>query len=66
ASFVLLDAFKKDCDTAVVISNDSDLAEPVRLAQDEFGITVGVHAKADRARGLRVLRLLLSDDARRR
>lgn len=42
ASFVLLDAFKKDCDTAVVISNDSDLAEPVRLAQDEFGITVGV------------------------
>jgi uncharacterized LabA/DUF88 family protein len=42
ATHLLLDAFQKRCDTAVVISNDSDLAEPVRIAQSEAGIKVGV------------------------
>lgn len=42
ASYLLLDAFKARCETAVVISNDSDLAEPIRLAHSEAGITVGV------------------------
>ena len=42
ATYLLLDAFQKRCDTAVVISNDSDLAEPVRIAQSEAGIKVGV------------------------
>lgn len=42
ASRLLLDVFKQECDTAVVISNDSDLAEPVRMARHELGAKVGV------------------------
>lgn len=42
ATYLLMDAFKKDCDVALVISNDSDLAEPIRLAISEFGLEVGV------------------------
>lgn len=56
ATYLLLDAFRRDCDTAVVISNDSDLKEPVELAQSELGIKVGVvnpHQPARRSRALR-------------
>jgi uncharacterized LabA/DUF88 family protein len=42
ASYLLLDAFRGDCDTAVVVSNDSDLAEPVRMARHDLGLEVGV------------------------
>lgn len=42
AAYLLFDAFRGRCDTAVVISNDSDLAEAVRIARDEVGIKVGV------------------------
>lgn len=42
ATYLLLDAFQGRCDTAVVVSNDSDLAEPVRVAREECGIPVGV------------------------
>ena len=42
ATYLLLDAFRQNCDTAVVVSNDSDLAEPVRIAQSEAGVKVGV------------------------
>lgn len=42
ASYLLLDAFRKDCDVAVVISNDADLKEPISLAQRELGVKVGV------------------------
>jgi hypothetical protein len=42
AAYLLLDAFRGDCEKAVVISNDSDLAEPLRLARDELGIVVVV------------------------
>ena len=42
ATYLLLDAFKGRCDTAVVISNDSDLAGAVRIAQNDAGIKVGV------------------------
>jgi len=42
ATYLLLDAAKGDCDTAVVISNDSDLKEPIALAQSELGVPVGV------------------------
>ncbi len=55
ATYLLLDAFRRNCDTAVVISNDSDLAEPVRIAQAEAGITVGVinpHSAKYRSRRL--------------
>ena len=42
ASHLLLDAFRQDCDLALVISNDSDLAEPIRIARQEFGLRVGL------------------------
>jgi NYN domain len=42
ASRLLCDAFEKRFDTAVIISNDSDLAEPVRIARFELGVKVGV------------------------
>jgi uncharacterized LabA/DUF88 family protein len=42
ATYLLFDAFRKDCDTAVVISNDSDLKEPIELVQRELGVRVGV------------------------
>jgi uncharacterized LabA/DUF88 family protein len=39
---LLLDAVRGAVDTAVVVSNDSDLAEPIRLARYEAKIRVGV------------------------
>ena len=42
ASHLLLDAFRQDCELALVISNDSDLAEPIRIARQEFGLRVAV------------------------
>ena len=37
ATYLLVDAFDGDYDAAVVISNDSDLAEPIRLVRKKFG-----------------------------
>ena len=42
ATYLLMDAFKQDCEAAVVITNDSDLAEPLKLARTELGVTIGV------------------------
>jgi uncharacterized LabA/DUF88 family protein len=42
ASYLLVDAFKQEYDLAVVISNDSDLAEPIRLVRSEFGLKVRI------------------------
>ena len=42
ASYLLLDAFKKDVNLAVVVSDDFDLKEPLAIAQRELGIDVGV------------------------
>ncbi len=56
ATYLLLDAFQGHCDTAVVISNDSDLAEPVRVAREECGIPVGVINPHDPKRRSRWLR----------
>ena len=42
ASYLLLDAFKREYDLAVVVSNDSDLAEPIRLVRREFGLKVRI------------------------
>jgi uncharacterized LabA/DUF88 family protein len=55
ATYLLLDAFKGDCDVAVVISNDSDLKLPIEVAQRELGLRVGVvnpHPPARRSRAL--------------
>jgi uncharacterized LabA/DUF88 family protein len=55
ATCLLLDSFRRDCDTAVIISNDSDLLEPVRVVRRELGMQVGVinpHPSRQRSRSL--------------
>lgn len=42
AAYLLIDGVKRDCQMAVIISNDSDLVEPIRLARMELGLEVGV------------------------
>lgn len=42
ATYLLLDACRKDFDSALVISNDSDLKEPIRVVRQEMGFPVGV------------------------
>lgn len=42
ASYLLLDAFREDCEVAIVVSNDADLKTPVELATRELGLRVGV------------------------
>jgi hypothetical protein len=55
ATFLLLDAFRKESDIAVVISNDSDLREPIRVLIEELGVPVGLvnpHPVKERSRDL--------------
>jgi len=42
AAHLLMDAFKERFDVAVVLSNDSDLATPIRMVREEFRKTVGI------------------------
>lgn len=42
ASFLLLDGFRDLYDLAVVISNDSDLATPIRMVREELGKQVAI------------------------
>lgn len=42
ATYMLVDAFGADCDQLIVITNDSDLVEPVRIINKEMKIPVGV------------------------
>lgn len=42
ATYLLLDAFRKDFECAVVVSNDSDLTGPIHVVRRELGLAVGV------------------------
>jgi len=42
ATYMLADAFRNDCDQLIVITNDSDLAEPVRIINRELKLPVGI------------------------
>jgi uncharacterized LabA/DUF88 family protein len=42
AAHALVDGFRERYETAVIISNDSDLREPVRMIRHELGLRVGV------------------------
>ena len=42
ASHLLLDTFRKDCDAAFVVSNDSDLVTPIEIVRQRFGNDVGL------------------------
>lgn len=38
ASHLLIDAFRRDCKMAIVLTNDTDLVEPIRLARDDLDL----------------------------
>jgi uncharacterized LabA/DUF88 family protein len=42
ASHLLVDGFKGRYELAVVVSNDTDLVEPIRLVRQELGLPVGI------------------------
>lgn len=42
ATYLLADGFRNDYEAAVIISNDSDLLEPIRLTRHELGKVVGI------------------------
>ncbi len=42
ACHLVADAFQKNCDAAFVVSNDSDLLEPIRIARRKLGMIVGL------------------------
>jgi hypothetical protein len=42
AAHLLLDGFRRDYEVAVVLSNDSDLTEPIRMVRDELKLPIGV------------------------
>ena len=55
ATQLLLDAFRHDCELAVVVSNDSDLEAPIRAVRDDLEIPVGLlnpHPPWSRSRDL--------------
>jgi hypothetical protein len=55
ATYLLTDAFRGDCEVQVVITNDSDLREPIRIIKDELQIPVGVvnpHPQRKRSRAI--------------
>jgi hypothetical protein len=55
ATFLLLDAFRRESDIAVVLSNDSDLEEPIRVLIEELDVPVGLvnpHSAKYRSRDL--------------
>lgn len=42
AAHLLMDGFKNDYEAAIVITNDSDLAEPVRMVRTQFHLPITV------------------------
>lgn len=42
ASFLLADGFRAEYEVAVVLSNDSDLALPIKIVREELGFPVGL------------------------
>lgn len=42
ATYLLMDAFEDRFDVAVIVSNDSDLKEPISLVREHFGKTIGI------------------------
>ena len=50
ATHLLIDACHRDFHEAVVISNDSDLVEPIQAVRDTFGLRIGVINTGSRRR----------------
>jgi len=47
ATYLLLDAFDGNCDVAAVISNDTDLCEPIKVVRQRFNLPVIVFRPRD-------------------
>lgn len=52
ATYLLLDGFRDEYETAEIISGDSDLAEPVNVIRNDFGKTILVLSPRPNAKGL--------------
>ena len=50
ATYLLVDGFRGDYETAVVVSNDSDLKAPIDAVRRELGLAVGVVIPGPRVR----------------
>jgi len=48
ATYLLLDCFRNEFDLAILITNDSDLIEPIRIVRQEFGRQLGVFNPQER------------------
>ena len=54
ASHLPIDAFRRDSEMAIVLTNDTDLVEPIRLARNELGVHLALLSPSDSpARSLR-------------
>lgn len=54
ASHLLMDAFRGDCELAIVLTNDTDLVEPIRMVRDDLGLKVALLSPSENpARALR-------------
>lgn len=42
AAHLINDGYKKEYETAVIVTNDSDLSEPIRIVDLELGLPVGI------------------------
>jgi hypothetical protein len=42
ATYLLADAFRRDAEAFVIVSNDSDLTKPMRIVRHELGMVVGI------------------------
>ena len=42
ASYLIVDGYKQDYEIAVVISNDADLVEPIKLVKQELNLQIGI------------------------
>ncbi len=58
ATHILRDAFQKQFDVGVLVTNDSDLAEPIRIVSQELRLKVGVLSPTS-ARGRKPSRQLI-------
>lgn len=42
AAHLLRDAYRKECECAVIVSNDSDLLTPIQMVKEDVGMTIGL------------------------
>jgi len=56
ATWLLVDAYEQRCETAVLVTNDSDLALPMSIVSQRLGLTVGLINPHTRAASAALMR----------